>query len=537
MRRSGYWVSTLLLLVVAACARQVTDPTATAPNPTSAPTLQPAATPTRPAETATAPPVETGAPAAFPTPEVDFNDLSLQQAAMRPEFAADVAAVAEAGASRYFIDVALDPAPAGGPQIEGVVRVRYTNTEAEPLEAVYFRLYPNLPALGGEMIVEGVMVDGAPVETSLESQDSALRVPLPQPLPPGQVADISLRYRTTVPTDTSAGYGVYVYFDGVFALAGFYPAIAVYDDEGWNIEVAPPWGDVTYLDTSLYHLRFTLPDDQVVVTSGSMVARVDNGDGTRTIEAVSGPMRDFYLAMSPDYAVLSETVDGVTVSSYYLPGHEVGARQALQVSVDSLRLFNDRFGTYPYAELDVAATPTTAGGVEYPGVIVIAGGLYADGGNFFKHVAAHEVAHQWWYGLVGNDQVDDPWLDEALTNYSAYLYWQEFESEEAAALVRGSLFDRAYAAAQSSDRDRGVAGPVASFNGETYGLIVYGKGPLYFDALRGQVGDELFFAILQAYFARFRYGVATPEGWQEVVAEVAGEPESELYDFWILGRE
>lgn len=525
---------------VAAAGSAPTQVPTAAPATGGAPTLAPTAAPVT--DTPAPAPAEPATPTAtpFPPPPVDLDDLSVYRAAMRPEFAADVERVAASGASRYFLDVAIDPAsldsPAG-PRLDGQLWVRYTNTEEVPLEAVYFRLYPNLPALGGEMTVEQVWVDGRPAPTSLEAEDSGLRVALPAPLEPGRTAEFALRYHSIIPTDTEAGYGVYVFAENVFALAGFYPAIAVFDDEGWNVEVAPGWGDVTYLDVSLYRVRLTVPADQVVVTSGAIVEAVDRGDGTQTVTAVSGPMRDFYIAMSPDYARLTDTVDGVTVNSFYLPGAEPGGAEALQIAVTALRLFNERFGPYPYHELDVIPTPTTAGGIEYPGAIVIAAGLYPDRGNFFKHATAHEVAHQWWYGLVGNDQVDEPWLDEALTNYSAYIYWQEIEGPDSAAFIRKRLFDDAYAFAQAEGLDRAIAGPVASFDGDTYGLIVYGKGPLYFDALREQVGDETFFAILQTYFSRLKYRNAAPEDWLAAVEAVSGQPADALYNAWILGQE
>jgi aminopeptidase N len=386
------------------------------------------------------------------------------------------------------------------------------------------------------MTVERVVLDGAPVKTSLEAGGSALRVPLEPPLSPGAVADLTLWFSDTLPADTSSGYGVFAFADGVYALAGFYPTIPVYDDEGWNVEVAPAYGDVTFTDVAFYQVRLTAPADQIVVTSGNIVETRDNNDGTRTWVAVGGPMRDFYIAMSADYKVVSEKVDGTQVNSYYRPLQPEGGKRALRYAADALRLFSERFGLYPYTELDVIATPTTAGGIEYPGAIVIAQSLYDQAGGFFEVATAHEVAHQWWYGLAGNDQLDEPWLDESLTGYSEYIYYQITAGQAQADFIKERVFEGPYHKAQKEGRDRGVAGPVASFSEEDYVAIVYSKGPLFFDAVRAKLGDQAFFAALRAYLAAHRYGVAYPDDLIKAFDAASDKPIDDLYKFWILGQ-
>lgn len=503
--------------------------TLASPEPTSPPVPSPVAG--TPATAHTPVPVSPP-PTPVSIPVVDMEDLSIYQPALKPEFVADVQLVPNA--SRYFIQVALEPdQPA---TLSGWQQVRYTNTEMTPLDALYFRLYPNLPGYGGSMIVDEVALDGEPVEPVLEAGNSALRVRLDPPLAVGDSVDVRLWFRETLPTDTSAGYGLYAYADGVYALAGFYPTIPVYDDEGWNVEVAPPYGDATFTDVAFYQVHLTVPDELVVVTSGSTIETSENPDGTRTWLAVDGPVRDFYVAMSADYEVVSQQVEGTLVNSYYRSAQDQGGELALRYAADALRLFNERFGAYPYTELDVVATPTNAGGIEYPGVIVIAQGLYDQEGGFFELATAHEVAHQWWYGVVGNDQLDEPWLDEALTNYSALVYFEETAGQDAADLLKQRAFEGPYRTALADGRDRPVGGPVASFDERDYGDIVYGKGPLFFDALRAQVGDQAFFAALRAYLEAHRYGIAYPDDLVAAFEETSGQQIDDLYEFWIDGQ-
>jgi hypothetical protein len=436
------------------------------------------------------------------------------------------------GLSRYSIDLSVN---VDSRVVEGRESVRYTNTESVALDEVVFRLFPQTPGYGGQMAVEEVLVEGRPADTRPNLMDSALYVTLAPPLQVGESVFLELVFRAVVPEDVGDGYGQFSSANGIMALPNVYPLIPVYDDEGWNVELAPPYGDAVYSDVALYHVQVRAASDQTVVASGSAVARMEDSDGTVTTTFVSGPMRDFVVVMSSDFVTSTDTVDGVRVTSYYVGQDAEGGDRALSYAVDAMRVFNEYFGPYPYSELDVVETPTTAGGIEYPGLVVIAQRLYDQGGGFAEFVVAHEVAHQWWYALVGNDQVDEPWLDEALAQYSTLLYYEEVRGSRVAEEVRRRSFEEPYERLVSEGLDAPVGQPVRAFSGEDYGPVVYGKGPLFFQALRDEVGDAEFQSLLRAYLDAFRYGIATPEGFLGVAEKVSDRELDSLYQKWILG--
>jgi hypothetical protein len=449
---------------------------------------------------------------------------------MLPAFAADVERFADA--TRYWIDWTID---VQGEAFSGAQQVRYTNHEDVPLAQVVFRLLPNTPGYGGSMAVSAATVNGDTAATELRLDDSALYVSLPTPLQPGEEVDLALAFEGSLPTDPSNGYAQYGYFDGVLALPNAYPMIPVYDDEGWNAEVAPPYGDATFTDTSLYLARITLPADMVLVTSGVTLERQENGDGTASFLCASGPMRDFNLVASAAYDSANSTIGQVLVTSYYLPDQRGGGQRALDYAAESLRIYEERVGPYPFNELDVLATPTLAGGIEYPGLILVAERLYGQVGGFFELAAVHEVAHQWWYSLVGNDQVDEPWLDEALAQYTSLLYVEDRYGEDAAQRLLEQTFEAPYQRLQESGQDMPIGLPVASYPQDLYGPVVYGKGPLFFSELRDLVGDEVFEQILDAYFEQYRYNVAYPQDFLAVAERVSGQNLDGLYEKWVLG--
>jgi len=430
--------------------------------------------------------------------------------------------------TQYFIDVLLTLDP---PRLTGREWVHYTNNEDVPLPKVLFRLFPNAWRQG-DTFVSAVAVNGRAAQPSFQLQDSAMWVPFDDPLQPGQTVDIRVDFSVTVPQDASANYGAFSYQEHVLALAHFYPIVPVYDDEGWNYELAPTYGDVLYSDVSLYQVRFTGPADLTLVSSGITLADARHNDGTRTWYLVSGPMRDFYIAASPIYVVSQRWAGETLVSSYYSAPVETGGQRVLQWATDALSVYSRRFGPYPYNELDVVATPTSAGGIEYPGVVAIASWLYDQNpGGFFELAVAHEVAHQWFYGLVGSDQIDDPWLDEALAQYCSFLYFGDIHGS-----IAGGVVLRAFRTQWKSlpdEEDMPIGLPVAAYTPKAYSAIVYGKGPLFFQALRERMGDEAFFRFLRRYVAENRYDIATPERLKAIAEEEAGQSLGNLFQDWV----
>jgi hypothetical protein len=459
----------------------------------------------------------------MPLPTPTFTPVPLPQVCLRQKFAADVGACH--AASVYDIRLNVDPSSA---RVTGQQQVRYTNAEGQPLSDLYLRLFPNTPAYGGTMTVTHLLVDGAPISPFVELEGSALRLPLEPPLAAGRMLTLSMAFTVEVPTTGFAGHGLFSYVDGIMALPTVYPIIPVYNDEGWNVEIAPAHGDDIHTDVSAYEVQVTAPSDLTLVASGVCI-RLRAG----VWSCNAGPMRDFVLILGDRYQRAARLVEGVVVNSYFHGEHERAGRRAVEVAADALVAFTDLFGEYPYAELDVVATPNWLGGMEYPGLVVIEDRLYPSEGQL-EWLVAHEVAHQWWFGVVGSDQVDTPWLDEALTQYSTVLYYEQtYGADRAAGILQEFL--QTYRDLVRAGRDRPAGLSAASYDSSLYWDIVYRKGALYFHSLREAVGDEAFFDILRAYYDRHRYQIATPESFLETVEDVTGDRYIGLYEQWILG--
>lgn len=433
------------------------------------------------------------------------------------------------GASVYHIDLAISE---DLEHLIGELEVRYTNQEDQPLHEVYLRLYPNL--LGGSVEVNAATVDGQEVDTQLESADSAMRLPLGQALSPGDSIVIGISFAVQVPTDPGANYGILLYGEGILSLAHFYPMIAVYDDQGWNVEIPAPNGDVLYADSSFFVVRIDAPSNLVLATSGVAVEREESA-GRQQVTYSAGPVRDFFVAASMDYAVVSAKFGDTTVNSYAPSAYKDVAKKVLTHTLDALKVFSERYGIYPFTEFDVAATPTLALGVEFPGITVITQRYYDPdqttyGPEYIESTVAHEVGHQWFYSVVGNDQVDEPWVDESLTQYITLLYWQDMYGPDAAAGFRNSLYGR-------WDRvDRAhipIGMPVAEYSGLEYGAIVYGRGALFFEALAEVLGKEGIAGFMREYYAQHKWGIATGTGLKQLAEKTCSCDLTDLFVEWV----
>jgi protocatechuate 3,4-dioxygenase beta subunit len=430
------------------------------------------------------------------------------------------------GATVYHLDLQLEEDMV---HLQGQEEVRYTNREDQPLAEIYFRLFPNLT--GGSTSVSELRVNGESVEPIYELEDSAMRVPLSPPLLPGERIVIQLAFTVEVPTSEGGNYGTFAFLDEVLALAHFYPMIAVYDDEGWNVEIAPQIGDVIYADSSFYLVRVTAPAEPTLVTSGLELDRQEK-DGQQVMAFAAGPVRDFYLAASNRYAVNSRTVGETTINSYAPAELSQGAETGLDQAVQALQSFGDRFGPYPFTEFDLVSTNNFALGIEYPGIVVILADLYENGRNvrLLESVVAHEVAHQWFYSVVGNDQVDEPWVDEALTQYATLLYFSDIYGPAVADGFRGSL-ERRWNRVDGADIPIGM--PVRAYTSQEYSAIVYGRGPLFVETLAEAMGQETFNAFLRDYYQQQQWGIATTGGFKELAEQHCNCDLTPLFETWV----
>ena len=436
-------------------------------------------------------------------------------------------------------------------------RIHVTNLEGVPLSNLHFLLYPNAPELaqaGARNIAIGaVTVDSQEVTARVDGQQ--LTVPLAAPLKPGARVTTEIQFRGNLVRlppgatdlkqlafkqivelvlggDKHGGYGVFSYSDQIVSLALWYPVLSAHDEDGWDLKPGSGNGDVSYFDVANYQVDVTAPADVTVVATGVETERHQKEEQRRT-RFVAGAVREFTIQMSRNYESKAAFVDGVKVTSWFLSTDRQSGLSVLEQGKEALKLYSREFGPYPYTELDLVEAPLVggAGGVEFPGLVTVAKMFYvpdqvAPGDDVAEalrtnrfladtreFVVAHEVAHQWWAAVVGSNSKKHPFVDEALANHSAILYFERIHGKKAADEQREMQLRLPYQIARlAGAKDRPVDLPADQYNGMLeYAAMVYGKGGLFFEALRAQTGDAGHLGYLRDYYKAHRFGIATPE--------------------------
>lgn len=452
-------------------------------------------------------------------------DVGAQAAALLPEFRGDLQY--NGNWNRYSLAATIDPQAR---TLAGQQRLEYTNRDSLPLDRLYFHLYPNLSDFGGALDIRGVSVNGHAVAPAYELGRYLLRVDLPRPLLPGETTAVALDFVTRAPLNASSWlYGAFNKQNGVLALASAMPIVAVVRAGMWDIGRPDPQGDFVNSETSLYDVTLSAPADWNMVTTGVAIDQREE-HGVRTTRFVSGPQRDFTITLT-QLAHVSAEVDGTRVNSYYRAGSASGGQQALDTAVNAVRIFNQRYGRYPLAELDVIeADLTTFYGVEYPGLVLIEHTLYRQPA-MLESIVAHEVAHQWWYSIIGNDVQRESWVDEALASYSQVIYQEEMHGATAAQRELDQFRQR-YRQTHAAGRDAPAEQLNADFHGNYIG-IVYGKAVLFFQAMRAQIGEPAFDQFLHRYYANHRYGFVGGVNMLADAEDACGCDLEGLYHDWI----
>lgn len=474
---------------------------------------------------------------------------------------------------RYRIDIKIDFDKLS---YTGTETVRWINGAEKPASVIYFHLYPNL-RVGDQLTTESdepridiLEVRAAGDETALfsalEDQGTTLRVNLREPVAAGGAAEVTIKFKGTVPEidrdetsltthvvkqvsaalrsdrETRRARDINFHCRGVMLLGTAYPTLVVHDGDEWRRKVEPSVGDFVFNEAADYEVTVTATSGVEVFTSG-METGPRSEKNTQTFTATA--MRDFAILAGRGLRSEHTEVNGTNVRSIYFAEHERVGKRALVVAANSLRTFTDLFGPLPFKQVSIAEAPLVAGlgSCEFSGLNVIASAFFVDFDSpavrnlpeiireqrpsveeSLEWTVAHLVAHQWWGAAVGNDPAREPILDEALSCWSSLLYYQQMYGAERATAVL-------------DDQVRGVYRMYRTFGGDDmdanrpsreyrntfqYAAIVTAKGALMFVDLQRTLGEEKVFAALRKYYQANLYEIAQLEDLR--IALVAEAP-------------
>ena len=392
----------------------------------------------------------------------------------------------------------------------------YINNTKTTLDKIYLHIYPNafceeklVPFEKNEMDraypngfnegyidIKNVLQGGNKSKYKvIGEKNDILEIKLDKLLRQGEKINIDLKYNVKLPNCLGRfGYG-----DNTVNVTNWFPIACVYDDNGWNLKSYEAVGDPFYSDTSNFNVKILAPSKYKLATTGNI--KEQKTDTEKNLYTIEGKMvRDFAFILSDKFVVSKTNYKNISINTYNL--NEDMSKEAVNVAKSSIDIFSKLFGDYPYDTYSVVASDFFIGGMEYPMLVMIDESLYNKENKFLlEYVIAHETAHQWWYSVIGNDEISEPWLDEALTEYSTVLYFEEKYGKET-----GDKLIKTMEVQTRNFKANDMFKATTDYKDSSeYSLSVYTKGAVVFDKIRKEVGDEVFFNTLREYYSTYKF--------------------------------
>lgn len=358
-----------------------------------------------------------------------------------------------------------------------------------------------------------------------------IRVPLPAPVLPGETLDLEVAFTAQLPRVVErTGFA-----ESFHLVAQWYPKLARREPDGrWAHFAFHPFSEF-YADFGDYDVTLDVPREYIVGATGRLVeSRVESA--RRVERYVAEGVHDFAWAAWDGFETEQRRIGEVDVRLLAPPGTRAARDVTWQTLEHALPFFGERFGRYPYPTLTVVHPPAFArgtGGMEYPTFITTGGSTHWPrlGIRSIEQVTVHELAHQWFQGMLASNESAYPFLDEGLTSYAEWAALEaQFGPGSMVDLLGLRLSDVAVGRAVTLrwGRDEPIAQPASAFTSmRSLAAHVYSGTATIFETLRRVYGDEALERALRDYALRFRLAHPTPDDLLESIRQHLGDSAAE----------
>jgi len=481
--------------------------------------------------------------------------------------------------ANYTIVARLDPVTR---TIDGSETITWRNTTSKPAAELQFHLYWNawkntrstfmreralaggaaaeLPRRAdewGRIEVGAVTVDGVdrtatrrfitPDDDNADDE-TVMAVPLTEPVAPGGTATIAIAWTAHVPR-TFARTGAVGNF---FFIAQWFPKLGVLQDGGWNCHQFHASTEF-FSDFGVYDVSLTVPTGWPLGATGVQRERRDNTDRTTTHRYYQEDVHDFTWTTSPDYLERTARFEhprlpAVDMRLLLQPEHASQAERHFDATRATLTYYGEWYGAYPYGHITIVdpAFQSGAGGMEYP-TLFTAGTRWLAPARVTtpEGVTVHEAGHQFWYGIVANNEFEDAWMDEGLNTFStARAIAQRYEPNYLALRYFGGFVPWVFKDIELSRETEGnrLAGyrrdaksdvmstPSYRYFPATGGSITYNKTALWLNTMERWLGWPVLQQIMAAHFEKWKFRHPTPADFFAVANEVTGRDLGWFFD-------
>ncbi len=479
----------------------------------------------------------------------------------------------------YTIDVSLNDKDHS---LDGFETIEYINNSPDTLKFIWFHLWPNAYKNDKTAFCDQSLENGSTrfyfskeeergyinkldfkvnnITASTEDHPQhidIIKLLLPSPLPPGQKINITTSFHVKLPFNFSRGG-----HDGQsYQATQWYPKPAVYDKEGWHPMPYLDQGEF-YSEFGKFKVTITVPKNYVVAATGELQNKEEKewlkqrtnytwepvkqttknayGQVKKTTEKFPPSdkelktlvfkqenIHDFAWFADKRFIVNYDTCilpsgREIEVVTYYTSEHKHTWGQSAAYTKDAVRHYS-QVGEYPYSIAQAVQGPESfGGGMEYPTITVIAPTQTKKGTDV---VIAHEVGHNWFYGILGSNERKYPWMDEGINSYYDQQY-SRYKYNEKSNLARIAV-----ESVVATKSDQPIADSSAAFNWSNYGLMVYMKTAEWMKMLEQSIGATAFNTAMQEYYRRWKFKHPQPEDFKQVLEESTGKNLDSLFGY------
>jgi hypothetical protein len=380
------------------------------------------------------------------------------------------------------------------------------------------------------------------------NDETVMSVPLEQPIEPGGTATIDIVWTAHVPR-TFARTGAIGSF---FFIAQWFPKLGVLQDAGWNCHQFHA-GTEFFSDYGVYDVSLTVPAGWPLGATGVQRERRDNADGTTTHRYHQDDVHDFAWTTSPEYVERTArfehpTLPAVEMRLLLQPEHAAQAERHFEATRTTLQYYGEWFGAYPYGHITIVdpAYQSGSGGMEYPTLFTAGTRWLAPSGVITPEgVTVHEAGHQFWYGIVGNNEFEDAWMDEGFNtfstaraiaqvydpNYLALRYFGGFVPW----VVRDSALSREtegnrLAGYRRDAKSDAQSTPTFRYFPSSGGNITYNKTALWLNTLERWLGWPMLQRVMSAHFSAWKFKHPSPGDFFAIANGVSGQDLGWFFD-------
>ena len=373
------------------------------------------------------------------------------------------------------------------------------------------------------------------------ADQTVMSVPLDTPVGPHGSVQIDIEWTAKIPRP----FARTGYVDDYYFIVHWFPKIGVLEDDGWNTHQFHAATEF-YADFGVYDVRMTVPEGWTLGASGRETSKTPGTDGTTMHRYRGEDLHDFAWTTSPDFLEARQVFEHPSLPRtemrlLYQPEHSAQVQRHFDATAATLKYYGEWFGPYPYEHITIVdpAYQSGSGGMEYP-TLFTAGTRWRAPRRVTQPeaVTLHEAGHQFWYGIVANNEFEHAWMDEGLNTFStaraikeaafpnylstrffgSFIPWV-FDDVPLSRETDGNRLSGYRAVAESDIQST----PTFRYWPGSAGAITYNKTALWLHTLENHLGWPTLQKALATYFERWSFRHPKPDDFFAVLDEVSGQ--------------